>query len=47
VTITDPATLVQQNPDLKNFQYPPEVAVTLSVGYTQSQAGIALWIKQK
>jgi uncharacterized protein (TIGR03437 family) len=47
LTITDPATLVQQNPDLKNFQYPPEVAVTLSVGYTQSQAGIALWIKQK
>ena len=46
VTITDPATLVQQDPDLKGFQYPPEVAVTLSVGTAQSQAGIALWIKQ-
>ena len=36
----------RQNPDLKNFQYPPEVAVTLSAGTAQSQAGIALWIKQ-
>jgi len=46
VTITDPATLVKQNPDLKNFQYPPEVGVTLSIANSQSQAGIALWIKQ-
>jgi hypothetical protein len=45
VTITDPATLVKQNPDLKNFQYPPEVGVALSVGTARSQAGIALWIK--
>jgi uncharacterized protein (TIGR03437 family) len=46
VRITDPATLVKQNPDLKNFQYPPEVAVTLSIASSYSQAGIALWIKQ-
>jgi len=45
VTIPTAAELVANNPDLKNFQFPPEVAVTLFAGSAQSQPGIGLWIK--
>lgn len=46
VYIPNPANLVSQNPDLKNFTFPPEVGVSISVGSATSQHGIALWIKQ-
>ena len=45
VYVPDAAKLAQQNPDLKDFSFPPEVSVTLWVGSNKSQDGIALWMK--
>jgi uncharacterized protein (TIGR03437 family) len=45
VYVPDPAKLVANNPDLKNFTFPPEVPVTLFIGGARSQDGLAIWIK--
>lgn len=45
VYVPEAAKLAQQNPDLKDFKFPPQVGVTLWVGANKSQDGIALWIK--
>lgn len=40
----NPATLVANNPDLKNFQFPPTVGITMQVNGVSSQIGVALSI---
>ena len=45
VYIPTVAQLASQNPDLKNFMYPPEVEVMIDVGASASQSGIGLWVK--
>src|SRR5208282_4901109 len=42
VYIPDPAKLVNQNPALNGFVFPPEVPITLFVGSVASQGGIEL-----
>ncbi len=38
----NPATLVANNPDLKNFQFPPTVGIVMQVNGISSQIGVAL-----
>jgi uncharacterized protein (TIGR03437 family) len=45
VFVPDPASLAAQNPDLKNFKFPPLVPVTMVLGAVRSQFGIALSVK--
>jgi uncharacterized protein (TIGR03437 family) len=45
VYVPDPASLAAQNPDLKNFKFPPQVPVTMILGGVGSQRGIALSVK--
>jgi len=42
----NPATLVANNPDLKNFKFPPTVGITMQVNGVSSQIGVALSISQ-
>jgi uncharacterized protein (TIGR03437 family) len=46
VYIPTPAALAANNPDLKNFQFPPLVGITMQIDGASSQNGIALSIKQ-
>jgi hypothetical protein len=55
VHLADYATLVNNNPDLKNFRFPPEVGVKLLMGPVNplnpdnsiliSQGGIVMYLK--
>jgi uncharacterized protein (TIGR03437 family) len=45
VYIPSPAALVANNPDLKNFQFPPLVGITMQIDGATSQNGIAVSIK--
>jgi uncharacterized protein (TIGR03437 family) len=46
VYVPDRAQLVAINPDLKNFQYPPQVGVILKIAGGSSQNGLAISIAQ-
>jgi uncharacterized protein (TIGR03437 family) len=46
VYVPDQAQLIAINPDLQNFQYPPQVGVTLKIAGGASQNGLALSIAQ-
>jgi hypothetical protein len=46
VYIPSPATLVMNNPDLKDFAFPPQVGVVMQIDGASSQDGIALSISQ-
>ena len=46
VYIPSPGALAANNPDLKNFQFPPLVGITMQIDGTSSQNGIAVSIKQ-
>jgi uncharacterized protein (TIGR03437 family) len=45
VYVPDPASLAAQNPDLRNFKFPPQVPVRMLLGGVSSQLGIALSVK--
>jgi len=45
VYIPDPSKLVDQNPGLKGFTFPPEVPLTLFIGPMMCQSGIEIWVK--
>jgi uncharacterized protein (TIGR03437 family) len=46
VFVPNPASLVANNPNLKDFTFPPLVAITLQVGGGTSQYGLAISIAQ-
>ncbi len=46
VYVPNPATLVANNPNLKNFTFPPLVGVVMQIDGVSSQNGIALSISQ-
>ena len=46
VLVPNPASLAANNPNLKNFTFPPLVGITLRVGGGTSQSGLAISIAQ-
>jgi len=46
VYVPNPASLAANNPDLKNFEFPPLAAVTMQIDGVTSQNGIAISIGQ-
>ena len=46
VFVPNPAVLAQNDPDLKNFKFPPLVGITMQIDGVYSQNGIAISIAQ-
>ena len=46
VYVPNPASLVANNPDLKNFTFPPLVGVVMQIDGASSQNGISISISQ-